>query len=402
MSNLDDHIVNLVHEFYDGLDDDLDFVEQEILNLLDTQDTNIRAVYAKVHSIKGSSGALGLDFISTVCHIFEDHLSHMDGPVSQEQGELFFNLIDLLRDYKEASFSSDLDQSAFSARLNALTSQNTKLKFLIVQNTKSFLRRYKQILEGSGIELSTAKNGYDALGRVLKEPFDLLLCDSQLDLISGGDLTKILKTVRVNNPNMKVAIVSSDENMTQESAGNPDFLLHKNIDYFSNIRKLFNGLLHSTDRTLSNGHKHLHNGVTSSNLQVKNLKSILCIDDDKLIQSLCKASTKSLDLENFYQSMEGLGGIQTIVQKQPDLVLLDYMLPDFDGLEILKDIRSRKIDVPIIFMTGKTSESDREELHQLDIAGIIDKPFVPQRLASQIKTIWEQYWVQKDEHKESA
>ena len=57
---LDDHIANLVTEFYSNLEDDLDFLEQEILNLNDNNHKgSIRNAYAKVHNIKGSSGALG-------------------------------------------------------------------------------------------------------------------------------------------------------------------------------------------------------------------------------------------------------------------------------------------------------------------------------------------------------
>ena len=206
---LDDHIANLVTEFYSNLEDDLDFLEQEILNLNESNQGSIRNAYAKVHSIKGSSGALGLDFISTVCHIFEDHLNHITDSISNEQCDVFLSFIDLLRDFREKGQSEeDYDLQEFKDRLAKLTASNRKLRFLIVQKTKSFFKRYRQILEGKNVDLSTAKNGYDALGRILQERFDVILCDAYLDLVSGLELTKVLKIVKCHNPYIKVILVT--------------------------------------------------------------------------------------------------------------------------------------------------------------------------------------------------
>ena len=74
-------------------------------------------------------------------------------------------------------------------------------------------------------------------------------------------------------------------------------------------------------------------------------------------------------------------------------MLLDVMMPGMDGPTTYLEIR--KIEgfenIPIIFMTAKVMESDREHYKSLGAAGIIAKPFDPMTLSDQIKTIWNEH-----------
>ena len=395
MHDLDEHIVGLISEFYENLEDDTNFLEQEILNLSE-RPGSVRQTYAKVHSIKGSSGALGLDFISTVCHIFEDHLNHIGTKIPGEQSELFLNFIDLIRDYRKAAITGyDVNEQPFRERLNSFTQHGRRLRFLVAQNTKSFLRRYKQILEGNNIDFSTAKNGYEALGRLLKEHFDVLLIDSQLELIDGSQLTSIIKKVKPHNPDLKVILVSSNEDLTLAKAGHPDFLVYKNIDYFSNIRKIFTDLCQNIiipgNQPSTEPSNYTNGDAAPANFEISPLKNLICIDDDRLIQSLTKASIKSMELNSFKQAYTGEEGVIKVLENPADLILLDYMLPDIDGPQVLEEIRYKNIETPVVFLTGKNSKSDIEELMKLGAIGVIKKPFDPKALASTINSIWEKY-----------
>ncbi|SMF14479.1 response regulator [Pseudobacteriovorax antillogorgiicola] len=392
---IDDHINNLIGEFFSNFEDDLDFLEQEILNLSEgNSDATVRAAYAKVHSIKGSAGALGLGFISTVCHIFEDYLSQIHQGISKSQSDFLLKFIDLLRDFNDVTQSeSEPDIDDFKRRLSSLTASNLKQRFLVVQKTKSFTKRYRQILEGKNVELSTVKNGYEALGRVLQERFDVILCDAYLDLISGLELTKILKIVKCHNPYIKVILVTSNDDLTREKAGFPDYLVKKDIDYFSNIRKIFSALTEDIPSAGSAPAESSEMQPSSSPVtQIVPLKRLLCVDDDRLIQSLIKASVKGLNLTSFAQAFTAAEGFEKVQESDPELILLDYILPDKDGPEFMKELRTKmKLDIPVIFLTGKNSEEDRKLLMDLGAMAVIHKPFDPKVLAASLKSHWERY-----------
>ena len=77
------------------------------------------------------------------------------------------------------------------------------------------------------------------------------------------------------------------------------------------------------------------------------------------------------------------------VEKVPDLVLLDIMLPDMDGLEIVKKLRSRPdtVRVPIILVTAKTTELDKVKGLDLGADDYITKPFGVMELISRVRAL---------------
>jgi heavy metal response regulator len=84
---------------------------------------------------------------------------------------------------------------------------------------------------------------------------------------------------------------------------------------------------------------------------------ILLVEDDKGIARFVKQGlfekSFSVDL-----AVNGEEGLQSALQKNYDLIVLDVMLPKMDGIEVLKRIRGLKIETPVIFLTAKDSEND--------------------------------------------
>jgi DNA-binding response OmpR family regulator len=73
-------------------------------------------------------------------------------------------------------------------------------------------------------------------------------------------------------------------------------------------------------------------------------------------------------------------------QTLPDLILLDVMLPDLDGFEVLKMVRENH-DVPIIMLTAKTEEDDRVRGLELGADDYVTKPFSPRELVSRVRAV---------------
>ncbi|WP_221568478.1 response regulator transcription factor [Alkalihalobacillus sp. TS-13] len=113
-------------------------------------------------------------------------------------------------------------------------------------------------------------------------------------------------------------------------------------------------------------------------------KKILLVDDEKEILDLLETVLIKEGFETIYKAATGLEGIQICKEKQPDLIVLDIMLPDIDGLEVCRRIREITV-VPIIFLSAKTDDVDK--LLGLGIGGddYVTKPFSPKEVAFRIK-----------------
>src|SRR5471032_681269 len=116
------------------------------------------------------------------------------------------------------------------------------------------------------------------------------------------------------------------------------------------------------------------------------MKKILLIEDDSDLFSLLKYN---LEKEGF--SLKGLetgkGAIELCRQVRPDLILLDIMLPDSDGLDICKGIRKDPdlAAIPVIFLTARGSETDRIVGLELGASDYVVKPFFVRELIARIK-----------------
>jgi two-component system cell cycle response regulator DivK len=89
------------------------------------------------------------------------------------------------------------------------------------------------------------------------------------------------------------------------------------------------------------------------------------------------------------QAVTGMEGFEMALQKRPDFIILDIQLPDIDGTEVLRKIRSSEIGagIPIIAMTSYAMSGDREKLLSAGCDGYIEKPIDPERVISQIRRL---------------
>ena len=116
------------------------------------------------------------------------------------------------------------------------------------------------------------------------------------------------------------------------------------------------------------------------------MKKIVVIEDDPDLYSLVQYN---LAKEGFAiaGSQTGKGALELCRRERPDLILLDIMLPDSDGLEICKGIRAHPelAHTPLIFLTARASETDRIVGLELGANDYIVKPFFVRELIARIK-----------------
>lgn len=115
-------------------------------------------------------------------------------------------------------------------------------------------------------------------------------------------------------------------------------------------------------------------------------KKILLVDDDESIISLVETVLHKEGYSNVFKADSGREAILKVKETAPDLVILDVMLPDFDGYEICKQIREKSM-VPIIFLSAKSDESDKLISYAMGGDEYITKPFSPKMLLAKISAM---------------
>ncbi|MBN1067930.1 DNA-binding response regulator [Clostridium botulinum] len=111
---------------------------------------------------------------------------------------------------------------------------------------------------------------------------------------------------------------------------------------------------------------------------------ILIVDDEIEILKLLETVLKKEGFNNIYTAKTLKEGLAEFNRVKPELVILDIMLPDGDGYEICKDIRS-KSNVPILFLSAKTEELDKILGFAIGGDDYITKPFSPKEVAFRVK-----------------
>lgn len=127
---------------------------------------------------------------------------------------------------------------------------------------------------------------------------------------------------------------------------------------------------------------------------------VLVVEDDKDLAELLAYNLKKEGYEVFV-CLKGAEAIKLIESENPDLVLLDVMLPDFDGFRIAEYIRNSEEvkDIPIVFITAKDMERDKLRGFNLGADDYITKPFSVRELVARVKAVLRRYGKEKRQTK---
>ena len=113
---------------------------------------------------------------------------------------------------------------------------------------------------------------------------------------------------------------------------------------------------------------------------------ILVVEDDLAILS---GLSMNLRYEGYevLQAQDGRTGLKKALDEQPDLVVLDVMLPEMNGYELVRELRRRGCEVPVVIVSAKGGESDKTTGLDLGADDYVVKPFALQELLSRIKAV---------------
>ncbi len=121
------------------------------------------------------------------------------------------------------------------------------------------------------------------------------------------------------------------------------------------------------------------------------LERILYVEDEPDIREIARLALEMVGGFNVRLCASGDEALKAIAGFQPQLILLDVMMPGMDGPTTLQAIRQQPeyAQIPAIFMTAKVQPQEIEEYKALGALDAIAKPFDPMALAEQIRTLWQ-------------
>jgi DNA-binding response OmpR family regulator len=115
---------------------------------------------------------------------------------------------------------------------------------------------------------------------------------------------------------------------------------------------------------------------------------VLVIDDEPDVLLLCRVNLRHAGHE-VLEAGDGEQGIAHALERRPDVVVLDLMLPHIDGYDVLRTLRNddRTSSLPVLILTAKTQQEDRRRCLELGADAFITKPFTPDVLGDAVEEL---------------
>lgn len=117
-------------------------------------------------------------------------------------------------------------------------------------------------------------------------------------------------------------------------------------------------------------------------------KKVLVIDDSAVLRNIIVFNLKKAGYE-IAQAVDGMDGMDKMKEFKPDMIVLDIMMPRLDGFGVLEEkSKDDEIkEIPVIILTAKGGEEDREKALSLGVIGVLTKPFSPKQLINSVKQV---------------
>ncbi|AFZ37414.1 response regulator receiver protein [Stanieria cyanosphaera PCC 7437] len=118
-------------------------------------------------------------------------------------------------------------------------------------------------------------------------------------------------------------------------------------------------------------------------------KCVLIVDDEDDVRAIAKLGLEMAANWTVLTASSGQEGLNVAAQNHPDVILLDLMMPEWDGSYTLKQLKENPDtqSIPVILLTAKVQSPLQESLANLEVAAVFTKPFRPLQLPEQIEQV---------------
>lgn len=201
----DDEIIlesdDLCQAFLDEIGDDLLFIEQVIIEISDGKSTpdDVAEAMRRMHSQKGSAGALNYTVIMKAIHQMEETVIHWQKTKGAIELDSLLDKIDIIRSTITLSTNASLSRKEYIQEYEKLRESLRKVRssdsyrVLIIDAVHASSMMIKNHLEAEGLETVVCTDGYTALGRILHDQIDAVVCGGMTMVLDGPALIAAVK-----------------------------------------------------------------------------------------------------------------------------------------------------------------------------------------------------------------
>lgn len=270
-------------------------------------------------------------------------------------------------------------------------------KILIVEDEPIHLNVMKAKLELEGYAVVAAKDGEEGYRMIKSENPDLVLLDIILPKMDGFE---IMEKLRKDKSIVPIVIVSNSGQPVEidraMNLGARDYLVKAEFNPQDVLEKVVKILGKAPPQPAARNSTEKNAGVglaaagkTTHPEFAARRASILIVEDDKFLRDLLSQKLKREGF-NTIDAIDGEEGLKLAKEKNPDLILLDIILPSLDGFEVLKRLKSDKSTsaVPVIVLSNLGQKEDMEKA----ISGgaedfMVKAHFTPGEIVARIKSV---------------
>jgi chemotaxis protein histidine kinase CheA len=235
---------HLRQEFLSNLPEHVHSLENKALELekspIATRKQHMEDLARDIHSLKGAGSVFGYATITAVCHQFEDHLRRVSPHSLAGRIDHFLRYVDLLRDVCSTLHSDGTDFSAHQETLHTLLiwEQQENLRVLIADPSNSAARAYSTLISHLPVTITIENDGLAALGRIMHEPWDVVITSAEVPTLNGPALTAAMKLAGPRTRAIYTLLITSDQSLRLEGEHAPDAIVHKTPQGQAKLRTL--------------------------------------------------------------------------------------------------------------------------------------------------------------------
>ena len=233
MSDIENILKQLKDNYLDELPEKLQSIESIILNLNKYKNIDdFHELYRHIHSQKGTAGTHGLTFLSAICHQLEDEFMDIGDNISSitdAHTKNWLEYMDLFTEVSEFYRLGHTDTSKFENKLKTLIKTISKSTYscLLVDTKSATLNIITEVLKQHSIHTTIFEDGYEALGRLLVNKYDMLICGLKVSSLSGIGLITAIKTSESINQKIPSVLITSTSFDRTVRANDPDYIIKK-------------------------------------------------------------------------------------------------------------------------------------------------------------------------------
>jgi DNA-binding response OmpR family regulator len=235
-------------------------------------------------------------------------------------------------------------------------------------------------LTNEGYSITVAINGEAAISLMAVERFDLVLLDINMPVMNGFEVLEWLRNR--DKQSMRVIMLTADGDKdsvtTSLTLGADDYLLKS-----ASIVEL----LYRVRRACQDAALEVQQGVTSACVQWQNCH-VLVVDDEPLNQEIITRRLQRLNLTTHVVD-DGHAALRVLEQQYIDLMLLDYLMPALNGLEVLNKVREHRQgdELGIIMISAENAPTLITQFYESGADDYIAKPFHAAELQARTQTV---------------